>query len=318
MKGLRNRFDRFCFRNRDKGIHNLMLYIAIGTLIVTIMYNLNYRQIYNVLCFSYSDILNGQVWRLFTYVFTLGVFDAHNSVILVFDVFSSLIMLYCFFSLGRAVEQAMGTLKFNLYYLSGILMMDLFGMLFGGFSYVQIGGEFIYIATDWSVLFSGNMAFFLYLSLILCFATLYPDAQFLLFYLIPIKAWLMALFYVAYILYAIISMALNGGFFPQCLFPLVGLANYFLFFGKEVLNLFPRYRTRRRVYRPSSTPNRRNTIHFSGEKPKKEAAPTYTHRCTVCGRTDVTNPELEFRYCSRCNGYFCYCEDHINNHTHVE
>ena len=181
-----------------------------------------------------------------------------------------------------------------------------------------MGGEFIYIATDWSVLFSGNMAFFLYLSLILCFATLYPDAQFLLFYLIPIKAWLMALFYVAYILYAIISMVLNGGFFPQCLFPLVGLANYFLFFGKEVLNLFPRYRTRRRVYRPSSTPSRRSTIHFSGEKPKKETAPTYTHRCTVCGRTDVTNPELEFRYCSRCNGYFCYCEDHINDHTHVE
>ena len=44
----------------------------------------------------------------------------------------------------------------------------------------------------------------------------------------------------------------------------------------------------------------------------------YTHKCTVCGRTDVTNPELEFRYCSRCNGYHCYCEDHINNHTHIE
>jgi hypothetical protein len=27
---------------------------------------------------------------------------------------------------------------------------------------------------------------------------------------------------------------------------------------------------------------------------------------------------LEFRYCSKCNGYFCYCQDHISNHTHVE
>ena len=44
----------------------------------------------------------------------------------------------------------------------------------------------------------------------------------------------------------------------------------------------------------------------------------YTHRCTICGRTDVTNPELEFRYCSKCKGYYCYCQDHINNHTHIQ
>ena len=46
--------------------------------------------------------------------------------------------------------------------------------------------------------------------------------------------------------------------------------------------------------------------------------PQHTHRCTVCGKTDVTNPELEFRYCSRCKGYFCYCEEHISNHNHIE
>lgn len=318
MKGLRNRFDRFCFRHRDKGIHNLILYIIIGTLIVTVMSNLGYQKLYQYLCFDYTSIMSGQVWRLFTYVFTMGVFDASNRATMIFDVFSTLIMLYCFYSLGRAVEQAMGTLKFNLFYFSGVLLMDVFGMIFGGFSWVELQGQLVYIELDFSPIFSGGMAFFLYLSLILCYATLYPDTQFLLFYLIPIKAWLMALFYLAYSLYTILSLALNGGYYPQCLFPLVGLANYFLFFGKEVLNLFPGYRTRRRVYRPSSTPNRRSTIQFSGEKSKKDAAPTYTHRCTVCGRTDVTNPELEFRYCSRCNGYFCYCEDHINNHTHVE
>ena len=44
----------------------------------------------------------------------------------------------------------------------------------------------------------------------------------------------------------------------------------------------------------------------------------YHHRCTVCGRTDASDPDLEFRYCSRCNGYFCYCQDHISDHTHIE
>ena len=60
-------------------------------------------------------------------------------------------------------------------------------------------------------------------------------------------------------------------------------------------------------------------IHFHvTERPKKAGAPAYTHKCTVCGRTDVSNPELEFRYCSKCKGYYCYCQDHISNHTHIQ
>lgn len=42
----------------------------------------------------------------------------------------------------------------------------------------------------------------------------------------------------------------------------------------------------------------------------------YTRKCAVCGRTDTDYPELEFRYCSRCQGYHCFCQDHINNHIH--
>ena len=49
----------------------------------------------------------------------------------------------------------------------------------------------------------------------------------------------------------------------------------------------------------------------TGERP-------YRHKCTVCGRTDTDYPNLEFRYCSKCNGYYCYCMDHINNHVHIQ
>ena len=52
--------------------------------------------------------------------------------------------------------------------------------------------------------------------------------------------------------------------------------------------------------------------------PYKTAEKNYTHKCTVCGITDADDPTMEFRYCSRCNGYHCYCIEHINNHTHVE
>ena len=71
MKDLRRRFERFCLKNRGKGIPNLMLVIAIGNLAV---YALSYIDpsniVYSYLCFSRSAILRGQVWRLFSYIFT--------------------------------------------------------------------------------------------------------------------------------------------------------------------------------------------------------------------------------------------------------
>ncbi|MFR7742759.1 MAG: hypothetical protein ACLU3I_05300 [Acutalibacteraceae bacterium] len=71
MKDLRRRFERFCLKNRGKGIPNLMLVIAIGNLVVYALSRVDPSNIvYSYLCFSRSAILRGQVWRLFTYVFT--------------------------------------------------------------------------------------------------------------------------------------------------------------------------------------------------------------------------------------------------------
>ena len=54
---------------------------------------------------------------------------------------------------------------------------------------------------------------------------------------------------------------------------------------------------------------------------KVKAAPKQTvtrHKCAICGRTDESNPELEFRFCSKCNGNYEYCNDHLFTHKHVE
>ena len=111
--------------------------------------------------------------------------------------------------------------------------------------------------------------------------------------------------------------------FPYSLFSVISLANYFLFFGKDVLNVVPMsWRVNaRRLFRKAPTQKKAKVIQFdAGSYEAAKAAPKapYTHRCTVCGRTDVSNPELEFRYCSRCKGYYCYCQDHINNHVHIQ
>jgi len=288
LKNLRRQFDLFCYRNRDKGIPNLMLYIAVGTAVVYIMSDfLRNSTLYALLCFDRELILQGQLWRLITYPLTYSA----GSVLL------TAISLLCYYSLGRAMENIWGTLRFNLFYLTGVVMMDVYCLLFGGTASVT----------------------YLNLSLFLSYATLFPDAQFLLLFIIPIKAWIFALFDLAIVVLDLIVYP-----FPYNLFSVISLANYFLFFGKNVLNVIPmswRINFRRLFRKASASKPKAKVIPFNaGSYEASNTAPKapYTHRCTVCGRTDVTNPELEFRYCSRCKGYYCYCQDHINNHTHIQ
>jgi membrane associated rhomboid family serine protease len=307
LSNLRRRFERFCFNNRSKGISNLMLYIALGNALVYIMSMINggYR-LYELLCFDKGKILQGQVWRLVTYVFT----QSGNSIL-------ELLFLYFFYMLGRQVELSMGTFKFNLFYLSGVILMDVFAMIFApvipadgmvteeAYSYLTIVAPVYY-----------QMAFYLHLSLILTFATLYPDSRFMIFFIIPVKAWVIALFYLLLEAISIFNLSFPVMYFPHNLFPLVALANYLLFIGPDMKNLIP-LSWRIKTGKKAKPVKRTGTIPFSPTGTTQSAAP-YTHRCTVCGRTDVTNPELEFRYCSRCQGYHCYCEDHISNHEHIE
>ena len=42
------------------------------------------------------------------------------------------------------------------------------------------------------------------------------------------------------------------------------------------------------------------------------------HKCAICGRTEKDSPELEFRYCSKCEGNYEYCQDHLFTHEHVK
>ncbi len=309
MKKIRQRFNRFCFQNRNKGIPNLMLYIVLGNAIV---YLLSMSQkdfsLYNILCFDRNAILQGQVWRLFSYVFTS--FSPENLLL-------TAISYLCYYSLGKAIENAWGTLRFNLFYLSGVVMMDIFAMCFGGIL-VRNGNYLI----DCSILYQ-SMGTSLNLTLFLSYATLYPNTHFLLFFIIPVKAWIFALLDLAITVYDIFSLSFPVFYFPHNLFPLVAIGNYLLFFGKDVGNLIPlswKLNTRRLFKKKPK--KKTGTIPFpsAGSYQATVSTPTaaYNHRCTVCGRTDVSNPELEFRYCSRCKGYHCYCEEHISNHTHIE
>ena len=270
-----------------------MLYISLGTAVVYFMSQMAQNYVlYSLLCFDRSLILQGQVWRLITYPLTYGAGNP-NMVLIA-------ISMFCYYSLGRAMENTWGTFSFNLFYLTGVLMMDIYCLIFGGQASVT----------------------YLNLSLFLSYATMYPDTHFLLFFIIPVKAWIFALFNLI-----LVALDLFTAPFPYSFFSVISLANYFLFFGSDVMNVLPQSwrinarRTAKRAKNAATNHQGHKTIPFNaGSYQASTAQPKapYTHRCTVCGRTDISNPELEFRYCSRCNGYYCYCEDHISNHTHIQ
>jgi membrane associated rhomboid family serine protease len=310
LKKLRQKFAQFCYRHQGLGIPNLMLFVTVGNAIVYLMSEMSHNYVlFDTLCFNRDLILQGEVWRLITCVFT----SISGSNIML-----SAISLFCYYTLGRAIENRWGTFRFNLFYFSGLLMMEAFVMAFGSVTFTE-GTITYYLGAE----YFADLGAYLNLSLFIAFATLYPDTHFLLFFVIPVKAWIFALFDLVLTFVEIFSLPM--GFFPLNFFPLVALANYFLFFGKDVLNLIPIswQANARRLFRGKKGKKRQpKVIPFpsagSYEATTASVKAPYTHKCTVCGRTDISNPELEFRYCSRCNGYHCYCEEHISNHTHIE
>ncbi len=306
MKNLRSRFERFCFRHRDWGVHNLMLYLVIGSAVVYLFTTVSGdASLYNWLYFDVDLILKGQVWRLFSYAITM-----ENG-----DFLFTLLLLVFYYSLGRAMENVWGTFRFNLFYLTGILLMDVYALV------IRLLVPEYSAWISWSVDVS-----YLNMSLFLGYATLYPNAHFLLLFIIPVKAWIFALVDLVLTAANVYLLIAGGAPVAVAVFPLIALGNYFLFFGKDVLNVIPMSWkvNSRRIFRkkPKASQPRTGTIPFPNAGSYQASTATvkapYTHRCTVCGRTDVSDPELEFRYCSRCKGYHCYCQDHISDHAHIE
>ena len=222
MKDLRRRFERFCLKNRGKGIPNLMLVIAIGNLAVYMLSRIDPSNIvYSYLCFSRSAILRGQVWRLFSYIFTY-LNDVGGVGLLL-----AAVSLFCYYQFGKILESYWGTFRFNLYYLAGLVLTDLAALLLG----------------------SGADASALNLSLFLAVATIAPEAKVLLFFFIPIKMKYMAWVYLGFTALNVFSYLQAASFLSfYWLLPVVPLLNYFLFFGSDIKNILPdalRYRQRK-------------------------------------------------------------------------
>ena len=278
MKAFMRWVDRFCARHPRFGVENLMRYLIIGNAAVWLVSLMDTTgTLVGYLTLNPRLILTGQVWRLVTFV----LIPEQNSL-------WALLFLYFYYFIGTAMEREWGQAKFSLYFLFGMLFNILYSFL-------------ILILTRRSINVGGT---YIYLSMFFSFATYYPDMQVLFMFFIPIKIkWL------AYVDAVFFLVSVVTGTFPTSLLPLVATLNYFLFCGDILFAGIS----------PARFRQRQKTVNFRREagriRQEQENAP-YRFKCAVCGRTDTDFPELEFRYCSRCAGYHCFCQDHINNHIH--
>ena len=273
MKFLSEKIDRFCYKHPRFGVPNLMTIIVICTCIVYVMDMFSGGSLSPFLAFSRYYILHGQIWRLVTFIIVPGETR----------MFWFVLAMYFYWFIGSNLEREWGSGKFTIYYAVGVVMSIICG-LFTGYATMS----------------------YVNLSLFLAFATLYPNLQFLVWFIIPVKAKWLAWIDAALLAFSFISslVTLRWG---SAILIVVSILNYLIFFWNDLM-----YYVRRQKRSTS-----RRTMDFKRATQKKQENKGYLHKCAVCGRTDTEYPDLEFRYCSKCAGYYCYCMDHINNHIHI-
>lgn len=257
-------------------IPNLMMYILFGQAIVFLITNLINPALYYNFMFDWSAIMQGEIWRLFTFIFI-----PDTSSILWF-----MISVLVYYSIGSNLEHTWGTFNFNFYYFVSVIAAVIVSAIFG---------------------IRGAIAMYINLSLFLSFATLVPDATFYLYFIIPIKAKYMLIFY-----FFIIGMDVVNGGLQRFALIAASLLGYFFFFGLPAI--------KRAKYKQKAAPAQRNykQARREIEKGSKDPIKVAFHRCHICGKTELDDPDMEFRYCSKCNGHYEYCMDHLFNHDHVQ
>ena len=215
-------------------------------------------------------VLQGEWWRLVTFLFIAPL--GHFPLLVAF-------YFYFFYLIGTTLEGVWGAFRYTAFLTIGYV--------------ATVAAAFVAHAiapgSGWTV---GD---FLYGSMFLAFARLFPDFQILLMFVLPVKVrWL------AWVQWALYAMVILTGGWHDRMMATAAVANVLLFFGADML----------RDARHGHQRMRRKATAL--KQPAKA-----THVCRVCGLTSDEAPRTAFRYCSKCSGGQCYCPDHLGDHEHV-
>ncbi len=278
-------------------VPNLTLYLIIGYGIGYLMLLLAPAAYYYMMLDPFL-VLKGQIWRLVTWVLIPP--DTSN-------IFFVLIMLYLYYSLGNLLERIWGTYKYNLYIFSGILFSVLGAFVLWGYS-ALMGAQYlmpgVYLLANGQVVNFGQVStYYINMGIFLACAASIPNVQVLLMFLFPIKVKWLGILYGA----MLILQCIQGGI-ATWIVSVFSLLNFLILFIRShgKLRLTPGQVKMRHEFRQKV----RSAEHAARSVTK--------HKCAVCGRTELDGDDLEFRFCSKCNGNYEYCQQHLFTHTHVQ
>lgn len=210
-----------------------------------------------------ARVMQGEVWRLVSHVFI------PRNLSPIWAVFSTLIMMW----IGRTLDEAWGAFRVNLYVFGWVFAVTTASLLF------HWNGSFGFAGLPTSL--------FLYQTLLFAFATLFPNEEISLYFVLPIK-----MKWVALISAGLTAFMVLGNL--ALLVPvLIAHLNYLVAFG------------------PGFVSERARQARVMARRGRFESAQlpqgAFFHQCSVCKKTDIDNPQLDFRVldsgeeiCSEC------------------
>lgn len=292
MNSLLNKMER---KLGKYAINNLSLYIIIG---YVIGYVLMLTGSVEFISLNPYYICKGQVWRLITWILVPPS---------QFNLFT-IIMLFFYYSIGTSLERTWGCFRYNLFIFSGMIFTVIGAM---GFYLIASANGAASVVTG--TIISGSFStYYINLSIFLAFAATYPNAQVLLMFIIPVRMkWMgyIEVIYLAYMILATRSLSVTIAI-------VMSLLNFILFFlgTRNYSKINPKEIRRRQQFKKNYSGEFSG---FSGSKSQGATSIT-KHKCAICGRSERDSDVLEFRFCSKCNGNYEYCSDHLFTHEHVK
>lgn len=290
MSNFERRFGKYAIRN--------LSLVLIACYVIGYVIQLASPSIQGYLTLNPYAILHGQIWRLVTWVLIPpGGLDLFT-----------IIMLLFYYNVGTSLEYTWGTYRYNVYLFSGMLYTILGSFLALGIYWLMAkaaGGTVNAAAVQSaSTLFS---TYYINMSIFLAYAATFPDARVYLMFVIPVKMKWMGIAYSVLLLAQFITGTGTGIVVFDVFYRIAlvaSLLNFIIFWitSRGHISMSPKQMKRRQQFKSEVRHNTRVT----------------KHKCAICGRTDEDDPSLEFRFCSKCNGNYEYCQYHLFTHEHVK
>ena len=301
MSDFERKFSKYAVR--DLSLKLIILYLA-----GYVIYYLKPEILYHMTLNPYA-IVHGQVWRLVSWL----MIPPSTS-----NLFFIAVMMFFYYSIGTSLERVWGAWRYNVFIFTGILLTIVSAFLWMGFTYLTGGGGTLAQVGAGSYFGYYSLAFSTYyinMGIFFAYALTFPEAMVLLFFIIPVKVKWLGLLDVAYLVFEFLQATSATRFAIAATF--VNIAILYLRSNKSVRRSYSG-RTMEDIFHSAVGTGASKNRSAGPVRRQMRPAGAVVHRCAICGRTQADNPDLEFRYCSKCEGGQEYCQDHLFTHVHVK